>query len=304
LCDLAAFVAARGAKGEHVAQSYASMAVGWTKQIRGELEDLRCQAQSDDVAASCVKKQLELQREASFSSALVVISLSYMQCLLSHPEENSVISIAQTALIEDAVVSFALARFFWMPSDAGDKLKDQQDRVWQLAIATSAASTNLWIRAAHESSHLLDSAAKELYPRAPTPLQWELDASTLGCFLASAPSATHDTPDTFGIYLLTGKVLLNGVPPSCLPGAILSHPAYSQLFGGLEFDVTDRLCTRHAIQERYYRFHLPDLERLLVFESRSDAEDGEVLEYLPGASWIGSTCSLINFIASNGWHVV
>jgi hypothetical protein len=46
------------------------------------------------------------------------------------------------------------------------------------------------------------------------------------------------------------------------------------------------------IQERYYRFQLPDQERLLVFESRSDAEDGEVLEYtcctyllkyLPGA---------------------
>jgi hypothetical protein len=170
------------------------MAAGWTKQIRGELEDLRCQEQSNDIAASCAKKQLDLQREASYSSALVVNCLSYLQCPRSHPEENSVISIAQTALIEDAVVSFALDRFFWMRADACDQLKDQQDRVWQLAIATAAALTNLWIRAAQESSRLLDSAVKELYPRAPTPLQWELDASTLGCFEARNSWQEHPRP--------------------------------------------------------------------------------------------------------------
>jgi hypothetical protein len=301
---LAAFVAARCAKGKDVAQSYAAMAVGWTKQIRGELEDLRCQSQGDNVHTSCIKVQADIQRGASFASALVVISLSYMPCLCWCPEEDYFISIAQKVLIEDAVVHFALARFFWMPAKARHQLKDQTDCVWQLALATAAASTDLWARAAQELSHLLDIAVKELYPRAPTPLQWELDALTHGCFLAKAPSASHTIPDTFGINLLTGKVLMNGLPPSCLPGPILSHPAYSQLFGGLEFDVTDRLCTRHAIQGRYYRFQLQDQKRLIVFETRTDTEDEEVLEYLPGASWIRIICFQSSVIGSNGCHVV
>jgi hypothetical protein len=120
-------------------------------------------------------------------------------------------------------------------------------------------------------------------PCLPTALQWRLDDGTSACFIAEASLPIHAVPDIYCINLLTGAVLLNGVPPSRLPAGILDHPDYAPLFGSLEFDVTNDLRTRHAIHGRFYRFQTVADTRLVVYEMRTVSEEGEVLELLPGA---------------------
>jgi hypothetical protein len=148
----------------------------------------------------------------------------------------------------------------------------------------------------------------------PKVLQWRLDDGTFACFIAEASSAIHAEPDVYCINLLTGAVLLNGVPPSRLPAGILDHPDYAPLFGSLEFDVTNDLRTRHAIHGRFYRFQTVADTRLAVYEMRTISEEGEVLELLPGAQSStrclqtthekGTSLSLHKLLAvSSAWRV-
>jgi hypothetical protein len=102
-------------------------------------------------------------------------------------------------------------------------------------------------------------------------------------------------PDVYGINLLTGAALLNGVSPSRLPAGVLNHPDYAPLFGGLELDVTGDLRTRHAICDRFYRFQIVPPGRLVVFEMRTATEEGEVLELLPGVPFHHDTVTTLNF---------
>ena len=130
---------------------------------------------------------------------------------------------------------------------------------------------------AHHTCH-----TQALYPAAPTDMTWVAHDGGYACYSARARSVVRAGDDIYSVNLLTGAVLLNGVPPSRLPVGMLDHPDYGPLFGGLEFDVTDDFTTRHSIRDRYYRFQLVG-PRLAVFEMRTSRGEGEVLELLPGA---------------------
>ena len=133
----------------------------------------------------------------------------------------------------------------------------------------------------------MNRIVQAVYSSAPDDLEWQAHEASHACFYARTPTKVRTGIDLYSINLLTGAVLRNGVPPSCLPVAMLDHSDYGPLFGGLEFGVTDDLTTRHPIRGRFYRFQLVG-ERLIVFEMRTKIGHGEVLELLPGvASWNG-----------------
>jgi hypothetical protein len=156
LCSLAAFVAGQCQQGVDVAQAYASMAAEWAQQAVQGLNELRQQPRTDALAT----KQAALKHAASFSSALVVISLSYLPNSLCEIEgRKNVGDYTIVDTVENALVHMVHARFYHLAGD--DTHTAQSERVWELALSCAAASTDLWVRTAKARPSILDSAFSE-----------------------------------------------------------------------------------------------------------------------------------------------
>lgn len=169
LCELAAFVAARTPRGAAVADAYARMAAAWATQIRSELDALRVMpAHSRDEAGRIAEKQSVLQRSAAFSSALVVLALSFapsrhaeMTADGTVPPGAALQAIEDAAWAHDMAEHLILARFYRLPSGgAADARTRQHDGVWERVLATAAEMAPLWGALVDSGSGLLDGAAQ------------------------------------------------------------------------------------------------------------------------------------------------
>ena len=169
LCELAAFAAARTPRGAAVAVAYARMAAAWAAQIRSELDALRVMpAHSRDEAERLAAKQSVLQRAAAFSSALVVLALSFvpskhqdMRTDGTMPPGGALEAIERERWAHTMVEHFILARFYRLPSGgAADARTLQHDGVWERVLATAAEMAPLWGALIAAGSGLLDGAAQ------------------------------------------------------------------------------------------------------------------------------------------------
>jgi hypothetical protein len=74
--------------------------------------------------------------------------------------------------------------------------------------------------------------------RTPTQLHWEAHGPTderTAC--KGAWCSQHDSDLFFSINIMTGAVLLNGIPPSRLPRDILCHPLFRRTFKDRDFEI-------------------------------------------------------------------
>lgn len=143
------------------------------------------------------------------------------------------------------------------------ELSQRLDDIMQTAISSPRAMTN---------------ALCSFLPRCPSTLKWDrwvsIDGSATQCF-----RSLGSDDQTYTINLLTGDVLINGLPPSRLPLSILQHPQYKWSFGDRQFEVVQKkgfLETCHPIFGRFYRFALG--ANLKIYELKED--ESELLELL------------------------
>lgn len=78
--------------------------------------------------------------------------------------------------------------------------------------------------------------------------------------LTTSFEAVGDDGSLYSINILDGTVLLDGLPPSCLPNEVLEHPLYKRTFGSVNFEVvrmaSGTLQTIKPVGGRYYDFCL------------------------------------------------
>eukprot|EP00956_Cyclotella_meneghiniana_P007278 scaffold9913_cov36-Cyclotella_meneghiniana.AAC.17 len=85
---------------------------------------------------------------------------------------------------------------------------------------------------------------------------------------------------SYAVNLITGEVLIDGVPPSRLPSEILNHPLYVRSFGERQFEVVMKegfLETCCPAFDRFYKFSLGS-DDLKIYEFKQD--DSEFMELL------------------------
>jgi hypothetical protein len=127
---------------------------------------------------------------------------------------------------------------------------------------------------------MLTSVLRSVIPRCPAVLDWHPwkseNNSCTQCF-----EARCDDGCFYSINVISGEVLINGLPPSRLPQSVVAHPLYIRTFGDSNFEVVemgDFLETRYPIFGRFYRFSRGS--SLTIYECQED--ESEMLELLDG----------------------
>ena len=141
---------------------------------------------------------------------------------------------------------------------------------------------NIILQVASQTPTMMTSALRSVLPRCPTVLDWRPwkpeNNSCTQCF-----EARGDDGCFYSINLISGEVLIDGLPPSRLPQSILTHPLYARTFGDSNFEVVgkgDFLETRYPIFGRFYRFSKGS--SLTIYEFLED--ESEMLELLDGTT--------------------
>ncbi|KAF0709830.1 hypothetical protein As57867_005726, partial [Aphanomyces stellatus] len=93
-------------------------------------------------------------------------------------------------------------------------------------------------------------AGQSVIKHIPTTAIWKRIPST-ACF--ESTGMVGSKPEHYLVNILTGTVLLNGIPPGRLPLSILQHPTFTSYFGTQDFDVV----TMSTDGDLVYRTSLP-----------------------------------------------
>ncbi|KAL7553023.1 hypothetical protein ACHAWF_016264 [Thalassiosira exigua] len=140
------------------------------------------------------------------------------------------------------------------------------------------------MQAASQRPTIMTEALRTVFQRCPSSLKWQRWSAdgnvSTQCFQAKC-SDGH----CYSINLITGEVLINGLPPSRLPHSILSDPLYERTFGKRNFEVVGRghhfLETCRPVFGRFYRFST-GTSNLRIYEFKED--ESEMLELLDGTA--------------------
>ena len=129
---------------------------------------------------------------------------------------------------------------------------------------------------------MMTDALQSVYQRCPTGLNWKRwnpdDGSSTQCVQAKGKDGHF-----YSINLITGEVLIDGLPPSRLPGSILNHPLYKRTFGDRNFEIVGKgnfLETCRLVFGRFYKFS--KASPLKIYEFKEDGS--EMLELLDGST--------------------
>jgi hypothetical protein len=136
------------------------------------------------------------------------------------------------------------------------------------------------LQVATQAPTMMTSVLRSVIPRCPAVLDWlpwkSENNSCTQCF-----EARCDDGWFYSINVISGEVLINGLPPSRLPQSVVAHPLYMRTFGDINFEVVEKgdfLETRYPIFGRFYRFSKGS--SLTIYEFRED--ESEMLELLDG----------------------
>ncbi|KAL7472894.1 hypothetical protein ACHAXS_014340 [Conticribra weissflogii] len=125
-----------------------------------------------------------------------------------------------------------------------------------------------------ENPQILTDALSSVFQRCPPKLIWKPwrrnTAERTSCFTAKCREG-----NIYAMNVITGDVLINGMPPSRLPLEILRHPLYRRTFGSRNHEVVNignALETARPASDRFYRFSLHG-SVLEVIEFRKDGSE-------------------------------
>jgi hypothetical protein len=121
----------------------------------------------------------------------------------------------------------------------------------------------------------LTQSLQLILPKIPNQLTWEQLHDGQMCF-----EATDNDGNVYSANVLTGVLLMNGVPPRTLPLEILNHKMYQRTFGEISFEIVKGVDgwmeTVRMIHGKYYRFHLPlNSDSQFIIEEKSSPHEGD-----------------------------
>jgi hypothetical protein len=287
LCELASFAACWCIRGVTVARAFADMASEWVCGLEQELSDL-------SVDSSGFRKRLSLQLNCSMASMLVVLCFGYAttETLKHMGNFNYSPPLFSTSDTTCMLRHLALARYYVTCTSKGSgKTRSVQEDLWQhcLWIAARCSTALSDIIQASPSLKVLSDVALAVLRALPEDLRWKPCMEAAGCYTA-VHTSSNGTATYYSVNILNGCILQNGSPPSCLPANILSHALYKHMFGCIDCDVTDDLCTQQPLAGRFYQFQLAQ-DQLIIREREVVGSQHEILELLPGVRF--KTCSLL-----------
>ena len=137
------------------------------------------------------------------------------------------------------------------------------------------------LEAACRSPAMMTNALRSIVKRCPVSLDWQPWTPSnvhTQCFVAKG-----DDGRSYSINVLTGELLVDGLPLARLPLSILDHPLYKRTFGVRNFEVVGNgsfLETRRPVFNRFYRFSKGSSLRIYEFKE----DNSELLELLDGTS--------------------
>lgn len=117
---------------------------------------------------------------------------------------------------------------------------------------------------------------RSVIAKVPRSLRWELWRSGTSTFVASGSDGC-----LYAVNVLTGVVLVNGLPPSSLPSEILEHELYKRSFGNRNFEIVSKNEVYETVRQVggfLYSFTVKNDGSLCVVETSQDEERLELLD--------------------------
>ena len=136
-------------------------------------------------------------------------------------------------------------------------------------LSDNDAYRSLLVRSLEKLSEVL----KCVVATAPASLEWIQDASSSYCFLANGSDS-----QVYAMNILTGVILIDGMPPNTLPSSIINDNRYRGVFGKNIFEVVlkgEKLETVRPIQGCMYRFQKFS-DSLLIEESAQIDDESDI----------------------------
>jgi hypothetical protein len=110
------------------------------------------------------------------------------------------------------------------------------------------------LQVATQAPTMMTSVLRSVIPRCPAVLDWlpwkSENNSCTQCF-----EARCDDGCFYSINVISGEVLINGLPPSRLPQSVVAHPLYMRTFGDSNFEVVEKGDFLETLMFRNYRLN-------------------------------------------------
>ncbi len=149
-----------------------------------------------------------------------------------------------------------------------------------------AARMNELIDYIEKDPEILSAAVREVLTKMPQNLAWK--NSAVKGFASTCFEAISADNELYSVNLLSGSLLVNGLPLARLPNSILDHPLFQRSFPNRNFQVqksaNNVLETRMPIHGCIYKFFFSPSGDLVIQEVRciESRESDEVFELLDG----------------------
>ena len=137
---------------------------------------------------------------------------------------------------------------------------------------------------------MLTFALRKIVVGAPDCLEWRSINDSTSFSTASVCYEAENDGCLYGVNILTGVVLVNGLPPGSLPAEILDHSLYKRVFGKENFEVVNMTGvqeTTKLVSGCMYRFLRRGQELHVTEIDVSTMEEHELLDATTINSWAG-----------------
>jgi len=223
--------------------------------------DYGCQAESTEKAADSVSFRIR-QR--------LLLSVSIL-CLTQGPMNDEDVRLT--------IQCRAVAKNVCVDEQQIVSLRSELSRSERRCDSTVAGCIGSILQIVKKRQSILTDAIRAVIAVVPDGLKWTQRGSSSSSF-----TATGSDGCMYAINVLTGTVLINGLPPSSLPSDILEHRLYQRSFGERNFEVVAKNEVYETVRRVggfLYSFTLKSNGKLCIMET---SEDGETLELLDGTA--------------------
>jgi hypothetical protein len=148
----------------------------------------------------------------------------------------SIMCLTQGPMTDDdvrlTVKCLAVGRNVCVDEEVNSSLRTQLSRIETCCASSIARRIKTMLKVVKNNSPLLSDAIRAVIAVVPDNLSWAQRRPSSSSFRANGSDEC-----SYVINVLTGVILVNGLPPSSLPSEILEHELYKRSFGGRNFEV-------------------------------------------------------------------
>jgi hypothetical protein len=254
--DIVGFLSDWNPNLKTISRGLAASAHEWAK-------DFAKQAESTEDATDAISFRL---RQRLFLSVSIL-------CLTQGPMSTDDVRLS--------VECRALARNVCVDEGERSSLREELSLLERRCDSTIAQCIDGMLQVVERNWHLLTDAIRSVIAVIPDTcrLRWARRGSSSSSFTSRDSDGC-----VYSINVLTGVVLVNGLPPSSLSSDILEHPLYKRTFGERNFEVVSRNKVFQTIRQvggYIYSFSVEGSDRLCITET---SESGDKLELLDGTT--------------------